>query len=75
MCYFKSVKFKLYPERTRLHEDYYFTGETEAEHKKRIMRRRRDQNELNRAQNHCGQVFMPMDLKHLAAERRTNYQA
>ncbi len=48
MCYFQTVQFELYPERTRLHEDYYITGETEAEHEERIIRKKCDQDELNK---------------------------
>jgi len=48
MCYFQKTKFEKYPERTRIHEDYYRPGETEAEHRQRILKLRREQNWLNR---------------------------
>jgi len=74
MCIFQSKKFELYPELTRIHEDYYLENETEQEHYTRILAQRRAQNADNRERNKSGQVPASELAERKAAERQSNYQ-
>ncbi len=75
MCIFRSKRFELYPERTRLREDYYQDGETKQQHNTRILAKRRAQNAANREANRSGQIpaYELAQLK--AAERPKEYRA
>jgi hypothetical protein len=74
MCIFQSKKFELYPELTRIHEDYYLENETEQEHHTRILAQRRNQNATNRERNAHGQVPASELAERKAAERKSDYQ-
>ncbi|HEY4033043.1 MAG TPA: hypothetical protein VGL94_03660 [Ktedonobacteraceae bacterium] len=74
MCIFRTKKFELYPEQTRLHEDYYLENETEQEHHTRILAKRRARNAAHRERNAHGQVPVCELAERKAAEHKMPYQ-
>lgn len=51
MCFFQQVTVELYSSEPRLKGDYYQPGETEEQHRTRMVTRHRQQRTSNRAAN------------------------
>jgi hypothetical protein len=75
MCYFKSVKFKLYPEQTRIHLGYQLASEADQQWRERARLTQRMQNDENREHNKRGLIQTCQLAQRKAAERKSEYKA
>lgn len=75
MCIFRTKKFELYPEYTRLHLGYQQASETCRQWQNRAKLEKKTRDAANQERNAHGQIPACEIAERKAAERKSEYRA